>query len=387
MGYSQMFEAYIPYTKDRWCSPSCQCLHYAAASGDDALTEAAAEGRKPFTRKHGLEDGDDAGRTPIMVAAWKGNAKCVKWLAEHGANLNAVDKRGRTVAIWACLSTNTFAVMEPLCGKNVDVTKKDFFGDTCLHKVVVDRDLKTAALLCKFFPRLTTIKNKAGKLPMELAAPHKALVQVVSPLAAAKHVKDEKDKLLKMALEMEEVERLALQQRQIEEFEQITHKRRASAAGAAGIQAGKFQLRSETVQALTGIDMSELGGELITDDKDEWFELEGGRSLQSLAEQEALEGEETLEVDDQDEELEEEEQVSFFSSMVDVVNKKEMFFRREGRGRRNRNRKSVASSPMSRPSVSGQSKVDKLNPRGSISVAASPKVVASPKVDRLTPLR
>eukprot|EP00286_Rhodomonas_abbreviata_P023353 CAMPEP_0181306668 /NCGR_PEP_ID=MMETSP1101-20121128/10433_1 /TAXON_ID=46948 /ORGANISM="Rhodomonas abbreviata, Strain Caron Lab Isolate" /LENGTH=390 /DNA_ID=CAMNT_0023412761 /DNA_START=105 /DNA_END=1280 /DNA_ORIENTATION=- len=303
VGYSDHFEAFVAYSKDRWCSPACQCLHFAAASGNIQMAEAAANGQKPFTRKHGLDEVDDAGRTPAMVAAWRSKVDTLSWLVERGADLNRVDKNERSVMHWATLATSRYEVFEVLCGKNVDVRKLDRLGDTVLHKIVALKDIKCATILCEYFPLLTTVKTRKGKLPIELAAPNKALMTSVSTEAAAAHVKAEQDRMNVIAAELEEKEKAAVQRQQLQEYEELTNKRRQSVVQTAGV--GHFAKKLEGV----------LGGlDAVPDERDDWAALEEG--LDSLEEE--VEEERQAAEQEKREEEQEDGQVNFFSAMIDM---------------------------------------------------------------------
>ena len=106
MGYSYPFEAHVSYVKDAWCQPSCMCLHQAVSSGDlgrvraspahthttrnslvvshATQVNAAIQGLVPFTRKHSINQLDEVGRSPAMVAAWRGEKAILKWLISKG---------------------------------------------------------------------------------------------------------------------------------------------------------------------------------------------------------------------------------------------------------------------------------------------------------------
>jgi len=147
-GYGPMFEAYQFNIKDRWCTSSCVCLHHAAASDDPKLVRAALAGNLPFTRKHGMSERDEAGRTPAMVAAWRGSILALKALVQ-GSNLDLHDKDMRTVFHWASLSKCPADVFQIIAGKNCDAKAKDKFGDTCLHRVVQLGDVASCEILCQ----------------------------------------------------------------------------------------------------------------------------------------------------------------------------------------------------------------------------------------------
>jgi len=49
-----------------------------------------------------IEARDNEGLTPLMWAAWKGNATSTRIMIKHGARLEARDNKQRTPLLWAC---------------------------------------------------------------------------------------------------------------------------------------------------------------------------------------------------------------------------------------------------------------------------------------------
>lgn len=81
-----------------------------AASDDAVLSRAALEGLLPFTRKHGLNERDDVGRTPAMVAAWLGATTALRVLAA-GSNL---DLQVHVVSCVSCVVAQRIVVASGL---------------------------------------------------------------------------------------------------------------------------------------------------------------------------------------------------------------------------------------------------------------------------------
>lgn len=48
-----------------------------------------------------LEDQDNEGTTALILASRAGKAEAAEWLLDHGSNLFAVDKAGKSAADWA----------------------------------------------------------------------------------------------------------------------------------------------------------------------------------------------------------------------------------------------------------------------------------------------
>eukprot|EP00802_Teleaulax_amphioxeia_P010774 Tamp_10804.p1 GENE.Tamp_10804~~Tamp_10804.p1 ORF type:complete len:384 (+),score=57.26 Tamp_10804:76-1227(+) len=192
LGYAPAFEAYQFDIKDRWCTTTCVCLHQAAAADDPKLCTAAMEGHLPFTRKHGLGETDEVGRTPVMVAAWRGALRALTVLLA-GSDLDLADKDKRTVFHWAALSKDPLEVFQLLCDRNCNTKTKDKLGDTCLHKMVLRGDVKTCQVLSRNDPRLVLVPNKQGKIPYDLAK-SKALKDAVSVDRAKQIIREWEEK-------------------------------------------------------------------------------------------------------------------------------------------------------------------------------------------------
>ncbi|EKX44941.1 hypothetical protein GUITHDRAFT_139235 [Guillardia theta CCMP2712] len=203
LGYGSSYEAYVSYKKDRWCTHTCLCLHHAAASNQVDLVEAAARGLLPYSRLHGLTEADDAGRTPAMVAAWRGSVEALRFLVEDGTDLCARDKRGRTVFHWAALSPRAYQVLSLLCGRNADPKVKDALGDTCLHAVIKFGDVKSAELLCRHYPQLCVIKNQLGQLPQDMCQHKPDMRVVVSVDQGKRYVQIEQERLCQLAEQLD----------------------------------------------------------------------------------------------------------------------------------------------------------------------------------------
>ena len=48
-----------------------------------------------------LEDRDNEGTTPLILAARAGKFEAIKWLLDHGAEIGAKDNDGKTAEDWA----------------------------------------------------------------------------------------------------------------------------------------------------------------------------------------------------------------------------------------------------------------------------------------------
>jgi len=80
-----------------------------------------------------LDDRDERGRTPLMLAARSGDLAEVKRLIAEGADVNAANPRGTTPVMYAktaALGSGDFAVLDALVAAGADVAAKDTAGLT-----------------------------------------------------------------------------------------------------------------------------------------------------------------------------------------------------------------------------------------------------------------
>jgi ankyrin repeat protein len=133
-------------------------MHVAAQNGLDERVLA-------LLRAKGLTTADTAsdGRQPIHYA----NVKSIGVLAKAGADLNAVDREGRTVLHWAAFEGRQEVVAQ-LLTLNASVFTADAKGRTPLHLAALGRSDPTVdALLAAGAPR--TVRDNDGMTPRDLA--------------------------------------------------------------------------------------------------------------------------------------------------------------------------------------------------------------------------
>lgn len=81
-----------------------------------------------------IDEPDDSGYTPLMLATLKGHIKLVKLLAQRGANVNHQNHQGHPCIQYAC-SKGWPDVMVYLLECGADVNARDKHGDTSIHRL------------------------------------------------------------------------------------------------------------------------------------------------------------------------------------------------------------------------------------------------------------
>ena len=79
----------------------------------------------------GVNDRDDNGWSPLIIAAYSGNLKVMKFLVESGANVNAVNNNGTSVLMYAkdfALKSQDKRGFDLLVKNAADINHRDFSG-------------------------------------------------------------------------------------------------------------------------------------------------------------------------------------------------------------------------------------------------------------------
>ncbi len=116
-------------------------------------------------RKDFFDRQDDEGNTALHIAAYKGNAECVKRLLKVGAKANIKNKFGKTPWMLACLRGH-FDVVDTLGSGKYE---KDKAGDNAVHQACMRQDLKGLLFLLKNNFGIDEV-NKEGNTALYLAS-------------------------------------------------------------------------------------------------------------------------------------------------------------------------------------------------------------------------
>jgi ankyrin repeat protein len=112
---------------------------------------------------------DQSGRTPLMIAALKGNREIVTLLLDAGANPNAGDNVGETALMKAIESGNN-DLLDLLLDRGADLAAKGRYnGMTALHLAASQVDVTALKILLNRNPDLN-LRDSNGNTALVLAA-------------------------------------------------------------------------------------------------------------------------------------------------------------------------------------------------------------------------
>ena len=129
-----------------------------------------AEIIKPFIAGTNINQADEYGSTPLLLACTGSSDELPLMLIRNGAAINAANKDGWTPLIQAT-AAKKYDVVELLLKKRADVNTANVFGETALLKAVYNNDAPMVKLLINYGanPRKS---NKLGDTPLNVAEKH-----------------------------------------------------------------------------------------------------------------------------------------------------------------------------------------------------------------------
>lgn len=142
-------------------------LHWAAVMGKERLVEMLLK-----FKECPIDDSDDTGATPLILATLKGSLSICKMLIERGANVNHRNANGHTPVKYAG-SKNHKDLLAYLLDCNGNPNACDNIGDTPLHRVasMEHHDCLRILLAHPKSKEIISIdvKNKQGNTALHLA--------------------------------------------------------------------------------------------------------------------------------------------------------------------------------------------------------------------------
>lgn len=103
-------------------------LHWAASMGKERLVTVLLK-----FESCKIDEPDDTGATPLLLATLKGSLPICEMLGERGANVNHCNANGHTPVKYAC-SKNNIDLLNYLLDHGADPNKRDNIGDGPLHR-------------------------------------------------------------------------------------------------------------------------------------------------------------------------------------------------------------------------------------------------------------
>lgn len=142
-------------------------LHWAALNGKEQLVEFLLK-----FQQCSVDESDDTGATPLILATLKGSLAICKMLIERGANVNKSNSNGHTPVKYAG-SKNHKEILTYLLDCNGDPNARDHIGETPLHRVASMERHDCLQILLTHPNVSKTIsinaQNNAGNTAMHLA--------------------------------------------------------------------------------------------------------------------------------------------------------------------------------------------------------------------------
>lgn len=143
-------------------------LHWAAVMGKQRLVELLLG-----YPECPVDEADDTGATPLILATLKGSLSICKMLIERGANVNHANANGHTAVKYAGSKSHKEMLAYLLdCGG--DPNARDNIGDTPLHRVASMEHHECLRILLERSKRAAgavsiDAQNKLGNTPLHLA--------------------------------------------------------------------------------------------------------------------------------------------------------------------------------------------------------------------------
>lgn len=142
-------------------------LHWAAVLGKERLVAFLLK-----FQQCPIDEADDTGATPLILATLKGSLAICKMLIERGANVNHRNMNGHTPVKYAG-SKNHKELLAYLLDCKADCNARDQIGDTPLHRVasMEHHDCLTILLTHPNSSKIISIdaQNNLGNTPLHLA--------------------------------------------------------------------------------------------------------------------------------------------------------------------------------------------------------------------------
>lgn len=146
---------------------------------DVARSGTLAEANKLFQQNPKVVNQiNDAGYSPLILACYRGNTKVAEFLIKNGADLNYNNAMG--TPLMAAVVKNNTEIVNLLIDKNVNVELKDANGTTALIYAAMFKNHDIAKLLIKANANYDTKDNRGNSaLDYAILADDDQLIQIL----------------------------------------------------------------------------------------------------------------------------------------------------------------------------------------------------------------
>ncbi|CAJ1964216.1 unnamed protein product [Sphenostylis stenocarpa] len=151
-------------------------LHVAVNDGNvrfvNNLVEAilSHEGREGVRSDSALRSTNERGDTPLHLAASRGFIPMCKCIIGENKERNEFGMReGTLLCTLLAGETETFVYLNNV-SKELDVTLRNYHGDTILHQAIRREFLDLAILITHCYPELVDTRNEVGDAPLKILA-------------------------------------------------------------------------------------------------------------------------------------------------------------------------------------------------------------------------
>ena len=118
----------------------------------------------------GIEIPDEDGFTPLQYAVYQNQDEVVSLLINSGADVNGTSSDKSYTPLQTSLISGHFEVFKCLCWSGADAEARDDRGDTALHYAARYGRSEEAYFLIKNNFAKIDVRNKAGDMPVHIAA-------------------------------------------------------------------------------------------------------------------------------------------------------------------------------------------------------------------------
>jgi len=181
-GNTNIMKLLLPYFKDtinQRCADTLIEMPYETSNLWSALHIASYHGNLNaiallLAYRAKIDETNNYGTTPLMMAAYNGQYHAVKALIENGANIHCHNVNKKNALHYASLCKNTqlkanyIKIIELLIERKININKQESNGNTALHNALSKNNTDIALLLTQHGAQQDLVNNQK-KTPLDIA--------------------------------------------------------------------------------------------------------------------------------------------------------------------------------------------------------------------------